>query len=941
MSNVELPQRDVEQHNDMAAYWSYKITDIDKTFLHLPHKIIGLFCGNQKGKTAVVAYSFVRRILGNHPVAVKNVNYVQCKGECGSKWAPMYAPRDGKCDWCGAETEMFFNPVRVFRFASETLPGDTTGDKGGLTAEVKNTQYPEFKKWLPPFLVKKDITSRSTKMLVADPFGGQDIVVEFVSYNQSVQSTAGTQKLAIWCVAEGQRVLMADGVWRPIQDIRKGDELICESLGGPSGTQKNNTVVSVIDNGEKEVIKIKCQKGIEFEVTPDHLVMVPDRKTKSFRSYKKAGELNPGDKIICKISEVTGGKTLEDWEVATLATLIGDGCLTQGTPLFYSASDGLPDALASILPDHLKIRKFTTESKSASTYYLVKRELSRRPNPVAQWLKNLGLWGLKADRKFIPEEIFRQDNNTIALFLGYLYATDGWASGHVIGYATTSERLANDLFLLLRRLGVRSSVSTKDFKNGWSKQWHIFISQAEDVIRFSKLVTVIGKEEAFADVVLEAKRRMESNYRRGGFGHKKNDKTKKHNNWVRVKNIEKVGAKKVYDLAMEKTRSPRNNFLIQGGVVVHNCDEQPQKAFYDEQLPRLLAADGDLILTLTPADFITWVYDEIFDRASAFYRSQVICEKFDLKQIEVLRDDNAIAVVQAATDDNPTLKPEAIERIFESYDDPDVIAIRRYGVFKQISGRIFKAFEWNTHIIDERQYFPDGIPWEGTHGRGIDYHERTAWAIGWLYLNEFDELFVYDEYNPSPEHLVTEQIARETALKSGNRKYRLDLIDPLAAKVQPNTGLSVVDDLNRLFAMYRREGICTGAYWQVWDTKGTRGRENIRERLKNSVTAGKPFNNVIVKNGKKVYLPTIWIFSRCKQFANSFKNWRWDEWADSSAGTVKEEKNTAQQRYSHFPMVVEAFLKDNRFRPTRGSYWGGSARDRGLPDYFKRDRVYA
>jgi hypothetical protein len=201
-------------------------------------------------------------------------------------------------------------------------------------------------------------------------------------------------------------------------------------------------------------------------------------------------------------------------------------------------------------------------------------------------------------------------------------------------------------------------------------------------------------------------------------------------------------------------------------------------------------------------------------------------------------------------------------------------------------------------------------------------------------------LFIYDEYNPSPEQLITQDIAREIAIRSGNRQYRLDLIDPLAVKAQPNTGLSVVDDLNRLFTMFKREGLCTGGYWQPWDTKGTRGRENIRERLKNSVACGKPFNNVVQKKDRKEFLPTVWIFAKCKNFAHSFKNWRWEEWGTSAAHTVKEEKNAPQQKWSHFPMVAEAFLKDNRFHPTKGGYWGQREKTREPSRYFHNKRAY-
>ena len=45
------------------------------------------------------------------------------------------------------------------------------------------------------------------------------------------------------------------------------------------------------------------------------------------------------------------------------------------------------------------------------------------------------------------------------------------------------------------------------------------------------------------------------------------------------------------------------------------CDEACSPDFYEEQLPRLIAEDGDIIFTYTPADRSSWLFDEFFDRA--------------------------------------------------------------------------------------------------------------------------------------------------------------------------------------------------------------------------------------------------------------------------------------------------------------------------------------
>ncbi len=92
-----------------------------------------------------------------------------------------------------------------------------------------------------------------------------------------------------------------------------------------------------------------------------------------------------------------------------------------------------------------------------------------------------------------------------------------------------------------------------------------------------------------------------------------------------------------------------------------------------------------------------------------------------------------------------------------------------------------------------------------------------------------------------------------------------------------------------------------------------RGRDAIKERLKNSRLCGRPFNNRIVKNGIETYLPTLWILDTCPRAVSNMKSWAWDEWATRDALITKDEKNKPQQKNSHFPMVLEGLFKHPGF----------------------------
>lgn len=364
-------------------------------------------------------------------------------------------------------------------------------------------------------------------------------------------------------------------------------------------------------------------------------------------------------------------------------------------------------------------------------------------------------------------------------------------------------------------------------------------------------------------------------------------------------------------------------------------DEHAPKAFYEEQIPRLLAADvihpetgdmvskGWMINTLTPAqEFLDWEYDEFFDRARRIIRTPAVCKRIykrmgeKPKTVEDYEGKADVTVIMAATDDNPILAPQTIEDMFAAFGDEDVIDIRRYGLFKQISGRIYKNFD-KTNIIESARYFPEGIPFSWVHARGIDFHQHNPWAIGWISLSPKNEAFIWGELSASPERMVTLDVAKEIVAKSKDYPYPINLIDPLANQKQSATGLSVVDDLNRYFYDMKREGFGTGGYWQTWDTKSTRGRDEIRMRLANAKTCGVPFNNRIQKDGQERYLPTLWIFDTCRQVIDSFKNWRKEEWSSRDAMLIKDPKDSPQQRWSHFPMVFEGIFKSPAFSVNR------------------------
>jgi len=201
------------------------------------------------------------------------------------------------------------------------------------------------------------------------------------------------------------------------------------------------------------------------------------------------------------------------------------------------------------------------------------------------------------------------------------------------------------------------------------------------------------------------------------------------------------------------------------------------------------------------------------------------------------------------------------------------------------------------------------IPANWTHYRSWDFHPANINAIVFLSLSPQDECFVWHELNIDPKRNTTEIIAEQIAGVRSDLIYKLSRIDPLAAQNQSNTNTSVIDDLNKYFKNFKREGFGHGGVWKPYDTKYhvtqigfLRGRDHIKQRLINASLAEKPFNNNIVVKGIKKQLPTLWVSKDCKMVLQSLYKWR-------------IEKGKPSQQWSHHCTALEGIMKEKKFRP--------------------------
>ena len=89
------------------------------------------------------------------------------------------------------------------------------------------------------------------------------------------------------CVARGTKILMGDGSVKNIEDVLVGDSVCSYS----SGTNKVSKVVNWFNNGDKEIVNVKCDCGFSLKCTKEHKILTQ-------RGYVEASELTTNDFVF-------------------------------------------------------------------------------------------------------------------------------------------------------------------------------------------------------------------------------------------------------------------------------------------------------------------------------------------------------------------------------------------------------------------------------------------------------------------------------------------------------------------------------------------------------------------------------------------------------------------------------------------------------------------
>jgi replicative DNA helicase len=257
------------------------------------------------------------------------------------------------------------------------------------------------------------------------------------------------------------------------------------------------TLTHAFPSGTKKVFEVTLASGRRVRATASHPFL-------TYEGWMPLGELNVGSRVgsIRHVPPPLDVVARDEDEIVLLAHLLGDGSFVKRQPIRYASIDeanlsAVGEAasrrfgITPIRDDYAAAR--VTTLRLPAPYHLT----HGKRNPIAAWLDEDELFGLRSHEKFVPDWVFGLPKEQVGLFLRHIWATDGsvgYDEKNRLGrlyYASTSRRLVDDLARLLLRYNVFTRIK-RVRKAGYRDGWHLFVYGVENQLRFCDEIGVHG-----------------------------------------------------------------------------------------------------------------------------------------------------------------------------------------------------------------------------------------------------------------------------------------------------------------------------------------------------------------------------------------------------------------------------------------------------------------
>ena len=276
------------------------------------------------------------------------------------------------------------------------------------------------------------------------------------------------------CLPLDSPILMANGQWKKLGDIKKGDYVLGHDYDGDKVAVPSR-VVETSRAGRKEVFKFYFRDGGYVIASKEHSFPLKFRSGRKSAIKKKRIE-----EVLDRKINYVGGKLKFQQPKAIefknggnlpihpylLGALLGDGGLTGGSVRFSNIDERIIKKVRSICGKE----GFQLNYEDEVTHRIVDMRNGRSKkghfgqNRLVQHIKQLKL-DIKSGEKFIPDVYKIASVEERKQLLAGLIDTDGTFSE----YFTKSKRLAEDFVFLVRTLGGTAKLKERIVNNDFTK----------------------------------------------------------------------------------------------------------------------------------------------------------------------------------------------------------------------------------------------------------------------------------------------------------------------------------------------------------------------------------------------------------------------------------------------------------------------------------------
>ena len=308
-----------------------------------------------------------------------------------------------------------------------------------------------------------------------------------------IQSSPGTGK----GIPLYEKILYADGSWRPMGEVAIGDELVDQN-------GKVCHITAIFPLGQREIWEVEFADGTVIECCKDHLWKVSSymRSSKdgspAYRVWKvmntkqiyEDGVKRPCDgKPKYKVPTMGAVEFSEnDIELPidpyVLGVALGDGCLTVSGFIISSDEQDIIDRVST----RIGMKASRNPHNYSWNFVDEGSTLVGGKNRIGKAIDELGL-RVCSGEKFIPDVYFTASVKQRKELLSGLFDTDGCVRKNgSLSFSSTSSKLVSGIVRLCNELGYRTKVS-KDNRSKYKSEDHSCYSvviMTDDAIFTSK-----------------------------------------------------------------------------------------------------------------------------------------------------------------------------------------------------------------------------------------------------------------------------------------------------------------------------------------------------------------------------------------------------------------------------------------------------------------------